>query len=120
MDWSLDELLAPWIGDATEVWLVHSLIGSAGAWLREDPRRLGDIDRVTVVVARAISARYQQAGRQLPTHNDLPTARIANALVEMMTLDEDRAIEFTCSDRLPVDPIELLDAILALNKPIPD
>ncbi len=118
MDRSLDELLTPWVGEATEVWLVHKLIGSVGAWLDEDPRRLVDIDRVTVVVARAVCAQYLRAGRQLPVPaNDLLVARVACAVVEVMALDEDRAIELICSDRPPVDRIRLLDAILGLDEP---
>ncbi len=120
MDWSLDELFAPWVGDAVEVWLVHGLIGSVNAWLKEDPQRQVDIDRVTVVVARAVNARYQRAGLQLPIPNDLLPVRVASAVVEAMAHDQDRAIELICSDRLPVNPIELLDAILSLNKPFQD
>ncbi len=118
MDWSLDELLAPWVGDAIEVWLVYKRIGSAGAWLDEDPRRLVDLDRVIVVVARAVSVQYQEAGRQLPIPaNDLLVARVACAVVEVMAFDEARGIELICSDRLPVDRVSLLDAILALDEP---
>lgn len=117
MDWSLDELLAPWFGDAVEAWLAYSLTGSVDGWLDSDPLHVEEVDRVTIVLSRSFGAQCREAGGLVPSLGDSVAATAARVVVEMMAEgQESRAIELISRHPHPARPVRLLTEVLALGQ----